>query len=145
MLRWLSGKPSVQLEPVMLPVAEGTATKGSRAYAADSGHVHPRLSSAINGTLDANGEKALTFGRTFSTKPVAAFTYAEAADSPPVTFKVKSWIQDGSGNYTGCVIKGYRGQTLPASLTLLTALVSFNVFAGSAAGVEFHFIALQPG
>lgn len=65
--------------------------------------------------------------------------------------------QGSTGDYTGCVIKGYRSQRLPqlgvvsgiltAVITGVNALVStlknYDVFAGSAAGAEYSLIALQ--
>jgi hypothetical protein len=69
--------------------------------------------------------------------------YAEAADGQPVVFKVKTWTTDGNGNYIGCVIKGYRAQAVPQNLVSLLLGGVFNLFAGSASGVEFSLIAVQ--
>jgi hypothetical protein len=69
--------------------------------------------------------------------------YAEAADGQPVVFKVKTWTVDGNGNYVGCVIKGYRAQAVPQNLVSLLLGGVFNLFAGSASGVEFSLIAVQ--
>jgi hypothetical protein len=121
-----------------------SAVPGAGATATRSDHQHPRLTSATTGhVLDVNGEATIVFTRLFTAKPAVTYMLDELADNGPVIIKVKSWTQDGNGNYTGCIVKGYRGQTLPASLTLLSALVSFNVFAGTTTGAAFTFIALQ--
>lgn len=124
------------------------AGEGQRASRDD--HVHPRLSSATIGTIGANGEVTLSFSRTFAAMPVLACLPIEMADNQPVLFKVKSWVQDGNGVYTGCVIKAYRSSILPALSgillvgPLISALASYNVFGGSAAGVQFCCLAIQP-
>lgn len=126
------------------PPAEATAANaGSGGQGSRWDHQHPRLTSVGTGTLNASGEATVSFTRTFDAMPGMTCFLVEAADNPPVMFKVKSWVQDGNGKYTGCVIKGYRGLLLPASLTLVTALASFNVFAGVASGAAFTYIAVQ--
>lgn len=120
------------------------AVAGAGALATRSDHQHPRLTSATTGhVLDASGEATINFTRTFVGKPAVTYMLDEPADQGPVIIKVKTWLTNGNGDYTGCVVKGYRGQNLPASLTLLSALVSFNVFAGTTTGAAFTFIALQ--
>lgn len=132
------------------PIAEvRTAAAGVGNAASRWDHAHPRLTSATVGTLDASNEAVITFTRSFSLVPCMDFTYIEATDNPPLVFKVKSWTQDGSNNYIGCVTKAYRGQILP-SLSgiiiigpLISALSQFNIFGGSASGIPFTCIALQ--
>jgi hypothetical protein len=126
------------------PNPEATAAVIGTEQAASRGdHMHPRLTSATNGTLNASNEATVTFTRSFSSMPCIDFTYIEAADNPPITFKVKQWTTDGGGNYIGCVCKGYRGQVIPQNLATLLLGAVFNVFAGSASGVQFTCIALQ--
>lgn len=121
-----------------------TGTPGVAAVAVRAGHEHPRLTSATTGhVLDAAGEATITFTRTFVGKPAVTYMLDEPADAGPLMIKVKTWITNGTGEYTGCVVKGYRFQLLPASLTLVTALVNFSVYAGSTTGAAFTFIALQ--
>ncbi len=126
----------------LTPVPEGPASAGALSAGARGDHKHPRLSSATTHTLNASGEATIVFTRSFPIPPCMDFTYIELADNPPVTFKVKSWTQDGGGNYTGCIAKGYRGQALPSSILTLVALVSYNVFGGSASGVSFTALAI---
>lgn len=118
--------------------AAGAADKASRGD-----HQHPRLTSATVHTLNGSGEAPITFTRSFDVFPCMDFTYVEAADNPPVIFKVKSWTLDGSNKIIGCVAKGYRGQVVPQNLATLLLGAVFNVFGGSASGVQFTAIALQ--
>lgn len=127
----------------MLPLSEaGTARSGSEGLATRADHQHPRLTSATTGVLNASGEATVVFTRTFPTKPSVSILYSETADGQPVVFKVKSWVQTGS-DYTGCVIKGYRSTTVPQNLATLLLGAVFNLFAGSASGVEYSLIAVQ--
>lgn len=125
--------------------AAGTAPLASR-----DDHKHPRVSSATVQVLDAAGVATVNFTRPFAALPAVTCLLYEASAGQPVVFKVRNWVQDGNGNYTGCVVQGYRASILPALsgivlLTgLLTALANYNVFGGSAAGAQFCCIALQP-
>ncbi len=116
---------------------------GAGGLAARDDHKHPRLSSATVNVLGANGEVAIMFTREFSAMPAVTCLLVENADNQPVVFKVKSWTMNDQ-NYAGCVIKGYRMQTLPSVLTLLTQLLSFNVVGGVAVGAQFCCLAIQP-
>lgn len=127
-----------------------TGAAGTAAMASRDDHKHPRVSSATVQVLDASGVATVTFTRTFTALPAVTCLLYEASSAQPVVFKVRNWVQDGNGNYTGCVIQGYRASILPALggialLTgLVTALANYNVFGGSAAGAQFCCIALQP-
>ncbi len=126
------------------PSGEATAAAaGSENKATRRDHRHPRLTSAQWGVTDANGEATFVFTRTFTAKPAISFTYEEAAANQPLEFKVKAWTQDGNGNYTGCVAKGYRIRTLPSTLTLITQLISFSVTIDAPSGIPLSCIALQ--
>lgn len=126
------------------PLAEaGAAVAGAMDQATRADHVHPRLTATATGVLNASGEATITFTREFPTKPGLTITYAETADNQPVVFKLKTWTQDGSLKYTGCVIKGYRSQSIPTNLVTLLVGGVFNLFAASATGVEFSLIAVQ--
>lgn len=132
------------------PVAEGVApVPGTGTMASRDDHMHPRLSSATVSTLDSTGAATVMFTRLFTTTPCVQCLLVEATDSQPVIFKVQSWVKDASGNFTGCVLKGYRSSILP-SLSgilligpLLTALANYNVFGGSAANAQFCCLAIQ--
>lgn len=133
------------------PVPEGVDPSVGQSDKASRGdHVHPRLSSATVAALDAAGTATVMFTRPFSTTPCVQCLLVENADAQPVIFKVQSWVKDSSGNFTGCVLKGYRSSILPALSgilligPLLTALGNYNVFGGSAANAQFCCLAIQP-
>lgn len=139
---WSTG-PTIPLADAN-PIAESTTAKaGTMGAASRADHEHPRLTATATGVLNASGEATVTFTRTFPTKPGLTSMYAESADGQPVVFKVKTWTTDVNGNFTGCVIKGYRAQAIPANLVSLLLGGVFNLFAGSAAGVEYSLIAVQ--
>lgn len=123
--------------------ARSAATGAQSMKYALEDHQHPRLTSATIVTLDGTNTATVTFTRTFAAEPSIDLTPIAPGGTQPVILQVDSWIQDGGGLYTGCVIRGYRMNTLPASLTLLTALVNFSVSSGSASGVRVSVIALQ--
>lgn len=125
------------------PTEAVAAAPGSGDLAARDDHKHPRLSSATVNTLGGNGEVTINFTRKFTAMPAVQCLLIEAADNQPVVFKVKSWIMDGT-DYIGCVIKGYRMQTLPSVIGLVGALVNFNMAAGNPAGAQFCCLAIQP-
>lgn len=133
------------------PPPEATAAApGAGGMAARDDHKHPRLTSATVQVLDGTGLATVMFTRSFTGLPAVTCLLYEASAAQPVVFKVKGWVQDANGNYTGCTVQGYRASILPAlsGIGLLTGLVgalaNYNVFGGSAAGAQFCCIALQP-
>lgn len=159
--------PPVALGTVIPSLEVNGGSAGSANTAAESDHAHPRVTSVTTHVSDANGDATITFTRIFPpfvngslpTWPGTDLSYLEAADNPPIVWKLKSWITDGGGNYTGCVVKLYRSQVLPTQTqlslaTLLTGLINgvnaiaasltgLNIFGGSAANVPFSFIAIM--
>lgn len=132
------------------PVREGvTPDPGMGLSASRDDHIHPRLSSATVGTLDANARATVTFTRTFAQTPCVQCLLVEASDNQPVVFKVESWVMNGP-LYAGCVLRGYRSSVLPALSgilligPLISALANYNVFGGSAANAQFCCLAIQP-
>lgn len=149
-----SAPTMAQLQAILtntVPAPEAvTPEAGAGSRAARDDHQHPRLTSATVQVLDANGVATVAFTRVFAALPAVTCLLYEATNGQPVVFKVKGWVQDANGNYTGCVVQGVRASLLPTLsgivlLTgLLTALSNLNVFGGSAAGAQFCCIALQP-
>lgn len=132
-----------------LPVSETTAgAVGSTSVAAGAGHIHPRLTSANYVTLDGSGLATYTFTRTFTVQPAVA-TIPINVGARQVVMEIVSFVKTGE-LWTGVNLKGSRAQVLPV-LTgivligpLVSALSSFDVFGGSASGVEVAVIALMP-
>lgn len=151
----------------MTPLPEGTTpTSGTQPLAARPDHVHQRLTSVTGHVLDANGEATVTFTQPFAPAagpnpyPGISCFYTESADNTPVvSWKAKSWVTDGNGNYTACVIKAYRGRPLPIQTalsgslllgslisglnTILAGLSGYDITGGSAANVSFTCIAVK--
>lgn len=132
------------------PVPEATAPAvGLAASAARGDHVHARLTSTTVQALGAGGDVLINFTRSFATMPGVVCTAYKPTDNLPVTFEVKSWVQDAQNNYTGCTIHGGKAQTLPnvSNVLLLTNLVAalnqFNPFSGDASGTQFSCVAIQ--
>lgn len=128
------------------PISEATSSAvGSGAAAARDDHVHARLSSTTVQTTDVSGNATIVFTRVFpaAKKPGVVLTGYDT-NSQPLMFEVTAFQQDGSSNWTGCTVKVYRTRTLPAALTLLTDLLSFNIAGGVASSVEFSCVAILP-
>lgn len=139
----ISYPPSNVVLGDVTPLSETTSpTAGAMNVATRSDHQHPRLTATANGTLNSQGEATIVFTRTFASKPSVELNYVEAADNQPVVLKIKSWTMSGS-DYTGCVIKGYRSQTIPQNLVSLLLGGVVNLFQGSVTGVEYSMIAIQ--
>ena len=142
------------------PEKTGAALGDQAGKFAREDHQHPRLTSTTYATLDSGGMATVTFTRTFTNKPGVNMTETDvAANAQPLVLRVQSWVQDGQGAYTGCVIRGSRAQLLPTlnSLSGLITLVSgvvtgvngivaqltgYNIFGGSAAGASVSVIAV---
>lgn len=122
-------------------VTGGSSGSDPRAFSMGD-HRHPRLTSVTKATLDGSGLATVTFTRSFANEPGVVLTAIAPGGTQPVTLQVQSWVQTGA-NYTGCVVKGYRAQTLPAVIALLSALLNYDIFAGSASGVGVSVIAVQ--
>ena len=105
-------------------------------------HRHPRLTSVTKSTLAGDGTATVAFTRSFTTEPGLVLTPIAPGGTQPVALQVDSWVMTGA-DYTGCVIKGYRMRPLPSVLALLSALLNYDVCAGSASGVGVSVIAVQ--
>jgi len=162
------GVTKAELDAVMpkpattAPLSEktGAAVGQEDTRFAKEDHQHPRLTSTNYATLDANGMATVAFTRSFANKPGVNMTETDvAANAQPLVLRVQSWVQDGQGVYTGCVIRGSRAQVLPTLnplsglLTLVSGVVTgvnglvaqltgYNIFGGSAAGASVSVIAV---
>lgn len=113
-------------------------------------HQHPRLTSAANITLDANGQAAVTFTRTFDVEPVPFLSPIGVFGASPPEAHVESWIMTGP-LFSGANIRGTRpaGQTLAAVTVLSVSVAAGGQTVGPqntapAANVRFGCIFLQP-
>lgn len=151
---------AIPLPATATPKSEMTGgNKGSVTRYALEDHQHPRLTSTTYATLASDGTATLAFSRTFANKPGVVMTEVDAAGKQPLVCSVQSWVQDGDGRYTGCIIRGQRAQMLPtinplagtiALLTgvisgvntLVSALTGYNVFGGGVVGASVSVIAV---
>lgn len=143
------------------PMAEKTGAAVGQAVDrfAREDHQHPRLTSTTYGTLAADGTATVAFTRTFTNKPGINITETDVTGKQPLVCSVQSWVTDGTGAYTGCVIRGQRAQMLPTinplagTIALLSALLTgvnavfaqltgYNIFGGSASGASVSVIAI---
>ena len=118
---------------------------GSTSPYARSDHQHPRLTSTTVGTIGAGGTATIAFTRTFTAEPgVAIFEIggATGALAQPAMFKVESWVMTGA-DFTGCVVRAWRAQTVPQNLVTLLLSAIFNIFGATAASTNFSIIAVQ--
>lgn len=109
------------------------------------GHQHPRLTSTTMATIAAGSTVSVPFTRVFSAKPGMVMTEIEGdttASAQPAIFKVQSWIQDASLNFTGCVVKVWRAQTVPQNLVSLLVGAVYNLFGASVVGTNFSVVAV---
>jgi len=140
-----------------------TAAPGVNNKAQGADHQHPRLTSTTYATLGSDGRATVSFTRPFLNKPGFSITEIDASGAQPLVCVVESFVREvmtptPSGNYVGCVIKGYRSQALPAQpqmnvLAILTTVVAgvnalaasltgFNIFGGSPSGASVSVVAI---
>jgi hypothetical protein len=115
--------------PAFLQLADSSPTAEAKSPAAGSmdtasrgDHTHPRLTSAANVTLDANGYATITFTRTFATEPVLVFGSLGSGTEPVPDFR-GNFIQT-NGVYTGVTIYGQRARAMPMINPISTGLLS---------------------
>ena len=154
-------KTSVPAPAKSAPMAEktGAAVGQQTGRFALEDHQHPRLTSTTYATLASDGTAIVAFTRTFTNKPGINITETDVTGKQPLVCSVQSWVQDGNGAYTGCVIKGQRAQLLPQMNalsglitllsgvisgvnTIITALTNYNVFGGAVSGSSVSVIAI---
>lgn len=136
----------------------GGAVGSAMRYALED-HQHPRLTSTTYATLDGAGKATVTFTRTFLNKPGFSITEIDGTNTQPLVCVVESFVPNTpTGPYTGCVVKGYRSQALPAQQqmsllailgtvvagvnSLAASLTGFNVFGGSSGGASVSVVAI---
>ncbi len=143
--------PPVPVPSNVLPSPEktGAAIGTDMQMYALPDHQHPRLTSATQVTLDANGLATVVFTRSFPAEPAVDLTPIAPGGTQPVTLQVDSFVMTGA-NYTGCIIKGFRGQaTTLAAVTVVGISVAVGAqtvtpfSAPAASGVRVSVIALM--
>lgn len=133
----------------MPPATALDGSTGSSASYARADHTHAaRVQRTVLMTA-ADGTATWTFAR-----PIVVASGA----LPPVTFMVEDTgtpivvqitgrtftSSGGQDTHTAVTIRAQRSRTLPATILALTALVSFDIFGGSASGVRVNLFAADP-
>lgn len=146
------------------PRSEAVApTAGAAQVASRDDHRHPRLTSTTQATIATGNTASVMFTRSFvnepgidyqelpptadTTTPTAADTNANAQ---PTNSKVVAWMKGpttllpdaAATDYTGCVVRVWRSQTIPTNLVTLLLGGVFNLFAASVVGTRFSIIAV---
>lgn len=124
------------------PKSEATAAAaGTGVVASHDDHTHPRITWSGLATTNASGVATFDFSaKPFSAQPVAVLTVTEVGGTPqPVVLRVSAWTMSGS-NYVGCQVTAQRAQTIPQNLATLLLGAVFNLFAGSASGVQVNLV-----
>jgi len=146
--------PPVTAQSLMIPQPANAAPMSEKTGAAvgqQTGrfaledHQHPRLTSTTYATVTAGNTATLSFTRPFASEPGIVCTEIggdTSANAQPGVFKVQSWVQDAQNNYTGCVVRVWRSQTVPQNLATLLLGAVFNLFAASVVGTRFSLIAV---
>lgn len=153
--------PTVDLNTFLAdtaPLSEAkTPTAGAMSKATRADHQHPRLTSADNYTLDANGFVTITFSRTFSTEPAIVMNALGSGTDPVPDFRAQ--FNKTGALWTGATIYGQRSRPLPSLAPLSTGILNIlalitplnallNLLSGftpyePAAGARVSVVAIQ--
>lgn len=139
------------------PLSEKTASAiGSQTtrYALED-HQHPRLTSTTVGVVVTGNTASLDFTRTFAAEPGTVYSELPptattttpvandtAATAQPTCHKVIAWKMNAQNQYTGCVIRVFKGQVAPTNLVTLLLSGVFNLFGATVVGTRFSLIAV---
>lgn len=126
-------------------------------------HQHPRLTSVTNATIASGNTAMIQFTRAFANEP--GIDYQElpasadtttppasdtAAGAQPTQSRVIAWTKGptailpnaAAADYTGCMVRVWKAQTIPQNLATLLLSAVFNLFAASVVGTRFSIIAV---
>lgn len=108
---------------------------GSQVRYAREDHTHPRITRAAVVTTDSTGAWSVTWAAAVSTPPVVLPVPVNASTQPIVCNVTTRTTTSASG-------RCWLARTLPATLTLLTNLISFDIFGGAATGIQVQVLAI---
>lgn len=130
--------PDMGAPATVAPPAVGdNSLQGSSAQWARADHTHRSSVQRVVLPTQSDGTVNWTFPVAYDQAPSVQVTVETTSGQPYVPLVT-------GRTTTGVTIKVLRAQTLPASLTLLSALVSFNIFGGTVpAGVNVHIWAAK--
>ncbi|SFV06022.1 hypothetical protein SAMN02799631_04338 [Methylobacterium sp. 174MFSha1.1] len=131
------------------PATALDGTPGTSTLYARADHTHAaRVQRTVLTTL-ADGTATWTFARPIAvpTGRLPPIAYMVEDTGTPVVVQItgRTMTTDGTmDTHTAVAIRAQRARTLPAALTVLTALVGFDIFGGSASGVRVNVWAADP-
>lgn len=143
--------------------ATGAAIGSTPSQFAMPDHQHPRLTSVVVGSVAVSNTATVQFTRAFTAEP--GIDYQElppsgntttpdasdtAANAQPTSCKVIAWTKGptaalpnaAASDFTGCMVRIWRSQTVPQNLVNLLLGGVFNLFAASVVGTRFSLIAV---
>lgn len=126
-------------------------------------HQHPRLTSTTVATITTGNTAMINFTRAFANEP--GIDYQElpasqdtttpppsdtASSAQPTQSRVIAWTKGPTAtlpsaapsDYTGCMVRVWKAQTIPQNLSTLLLGAVFNIFAASVVGTRFSIIAV---
>lgn len=108
---------------------------GSQVRYAREDHTHPRITRAAVVTTDSTGAWSVIWAAPVATAPVVLPVPVNTSTQPIVCNVATRTTTSASG-------RCWLARTLPATLTLLTNLVSFDIFGGAATGTQVQILAI---
>lgn len=108
---------------------------GSQVRYAREDHTHPRITRAAVVTTDGSGAWSVTWATSLASVP-AVLPVPVNTSTQPIVCNV------ATRTTTGATGRCWLARTLPATLTLLTALVSYDIFGAAATGVPVQVLAI---
>lgn len=108
---------------------------GSQVRYAREDHTHPRITRAAVVTTDGSGGWAVTWATSMASVPTVLPVPVNASTQPIV-------CNVATRTTTGATGRCWLARTLPATLSLLSALVSYDVFGAAATGVSVQVLAI---
>ena len=108
---------------------------GSQIRYAREDHTHPRITRAAVVTTDSAGAWSVTWATPVTTPPVVLPVPVNASTQPIVCNVATRTTTQATG-------RCWLARTLPATLTLLTSLISFDIFGGAASGTQVQILAI---
>lgn len=108
---------------------------GSQVRYAREDHTHPRITRAAVVTTDASGAWSVTWSAAVPTPPVVLPVPVNTSGQPIVCNVTTRTTTTASG-------RCWLARTLPATLTLLTSLISFDIFGAAATGIQVQVLAI---
>lgn len=139
-------KPAMTTPPAT--ALDGSTGTTSGRYALED-HTHATRVQRVAMVTAADGTATWTYARPIvvaagKTPPLA---YMVEDTGSPVVVQVTGrtfTTAGGQDTHTAVTVRAQRARTLPATLTVLTALVGYDVFAGAASGVRVNLWAADP-